>query len=144
MEKKKGWDDIPSLDGLGIDWEYKSESASNKREFIRTKTKTLTNLFELKEIFVKIATASQTCTARLLDLGEGGLSLGVSMPLEVNLPIKVGFFLGQMKVIAKAEVRHVRKVEGQYIAGVKFVDLDKEAAQFIRELYASQIFRHPL
>ena len=143
MEKKR-WDDIPSLDGLTIDWEYKPESSNNKRSFIRIKMEALAKLFEVKEIFVKIATSSQTCTAHLLDLSEGGLSLGVPIPLAVNLPVKIGFFLGQVKVVAKAEVRHVRKIEGQYITGIKFIDLDKESAAFLKELYASQVFRHAL
>lgn len=143
MEKKR-WDDIPSLDGLTIDWEYKPESSNNKRSFIRIKMEALAKLFEVKEIFVKIATNSQTCTAHLLDLSEGGLSLGVPIPLAVHLPVKIGFFLGQVKVVSKAEVRHVRKIEGQYITGVKFIDLDKESAAFLKELYASQVFRHAL
>jgi hypothetical protein len=143
MEKKR-WEDIPSLDGLTIDWEYKPESSKNKRSFIRIKMEALAKLFEVKEIFVKIATNSQTYTAHLLDLSEGGLSLGVPIPLTINLPIKVGFFLGQVKIVSKAEVRHVREIEGQYIAGVKFIDLDKESAAFLKELYASQVFRHAL
>ncbi len=143
MEKKR-WEDIPSLDGLTIDWEYKPESSTNKRSFIRIKMEALAKLFEVKEIFVKIATSSQAYTAQLLDLSEGGLSLGVPIPLAVHLPIKIGFFLGQVRIISKAEVRHVQEIEGQYITGIKFIDLDKESAAFLKELYASQVFRHAL
>ncbi len=35
MEKKLSWDDIPSLDGLEVDREYKSETALDKRSFVR-------------------------------------------------------------------------------------------------------------
>ena len=35
MEKKVSWDDIPSIDGLGIDWEYKPETILDKRAFVR-------------------------------------------------------------------------------------------------------------
>ena len=143
MEKKR-WDDIPSLDGLTIDWEYKPESSKNKRSFIRIKMEALAKLFEVKEIFVKIATSSQAYTAHLLDLSEGGLSLGMPIPLAIHLPVKVGFFLGQVKIVSNAEVRHVREIEGQYITGIKFVGLDKESATFLKELYASQVFRHAL
>jgi len=45
--EKKSWDDIPSLDGLTIDWEYKPESSNNKRSFIRIKMEALAKLFEV-------------------------------------------------------------------------------------------------
>jgi hypothetical protein len=144
MEKNKSWDDIPSLDGLAMDWEYKPESSKNRRSFIRLKMETVAKIFEVKEVFVRISTVRETCTARLLDLSEGGLSLGVPTLFEVDLRLKIGFFLGPVKIVSKAEVRHVRKVQGQYITGVRFVDLDKESAQYLKELYASQIFRHAL
>jgi len=144
MEKKKSWDDVPSLNGLEMDWEFQAESAKNKRSFSRMNKEAAAKLFQTKEILVKIAAGDQTCTARLLDLCEGGLSLAVPVQLKPHLPIKVGFFLGQMKIISKAEVRHVRKSADQYITGIEFVDLDSVSAEFLRELYASQIFRHAL
>ena len=144
MEKKKSWDDVPSLNGLEMDWEFQAEASKNKRAFSRMDTEAMAKLFQAKEILVKIAAGEQTCTARLLDLCEGGLSLAVPVQLKTNLPIKVGFFLGQMKIISKAEVRHVRKSTDQYVTGIKFVDLDSVSAEFLRELYASQVFRHTL
>ena len=144
MEKKKSWNDVPSLDELEMDWEYQPESSKDKRSFVRINSEAMAKLFQTKEILVKIAAGDQTCTARLLNLCEGGLSLAAPVQLEMHLPIKVSFLLGQMNIVSKAEVRHVRKSEEQYITGIKFVDLDKVSAEFLRGLYASQIFRHAL
>lgn len=144
MEKKKSWDDIPSLEGLEMDWEYTTESSDNRRSSPRLHMEAVAKLFEVKEILVKIATASQTHTARLLDLNEGGACLEVPVRLEVLLPVRVGFFLGQMKIISKAEVRHVRKQGERYATGVKFIGLDKETAAYLRELHGAQIYRHPV
>jgi len=142
MEKKTSWDDIPSLDGLSVEWEYKPETALGKRAFVRLNTEDIVGLFAVKEIFVKIATAQQTHTGRLLDISKGGLSLRLPVFLEENLPVKVGFFLGTVKVISKATIRHTRKVDTQYTTGIEFVDLNKESAEFIGGLYASKILHH--
>ena len=139
MEKKKNWDDIPSLEGLDVDWEYKPVSPLGKRAFVRIKMENISTMFEAREILVKIATSEKTYTGRLLDISEGGLSLCLPALLEINRPVKVGFFLGTMKIISKAQVRHAQKNGDGYTTGVKFVDLNEEVAQYIRGLYASQI-----
>jgi len=144
MEKKKSWDDIPSLDGLEMDWEYQSASSGDKRSNVRLRIAALAKLFEVNEILVRVFGGSQTLTVRVLDLSAGGLSLGMPVPLEVGLLITVGFFLGQRKIIAKAEVRHVREANGEYVTGIRFIDLDKESAQYIRELHGSHTLRHAL
>jgi hypothetical protein len=143
-EKKRSWGSIPSLDGLSMDWEYKSEAASNKRTSVRMNMNSLAKLFEVREIQVKVLVEELTYSGRLLDLSAGGLSLSLPISLASNLPIKLGFFLGQMKVISKAEVRHVRESEGRFITGVRFVDLEPKTAEFIRDLYASEVLRHAL
>lgn len=148
MEKNKNWDDIPSLEGLTVDWEFGSKTSHEKRGFIRVNDEDVCGLFEMKEILIKIATARQTYTGRLLDISEGGLALSLSVlldeQLEENLPVKVGFFLGTRKIISKAVVRHTQKIGDRYTTGIKFVDLGKETAEYIGGLYASQILRHQL
>ena len=42
MEKKK-WDDIPSLPGLGVDWEFRPENPNGKRAHTRMDEKVLTD-----------------------------------------------------------------------------------------------------
>lgn len=145
MEKKTTqWDDIPSLEGLGVEWEYKPETVLGKRKFVRINSADLFGLFEVKEVFVKIATTKLTHTGRLLDISKGGLSLSLPVSLEDNLPVKVGFILGSVKVISKALVRHTRKEGEFYVSGIKFIDLDNDTAEYIGGLYASKILHHTI
>jgi len=144
MDTKKSWNDIPSLEGLQMDWEYKSERAQDRRTFVRIGKESLAKLLEEKDVFVRIVADGQTHTARLLDLSEGGLALDAPVSLEGSRSVKLGFILGQVQVVSKVEVRHVRKWKDRYITGAKFIDLDKESADFIRGLYASKVLRHAL
>ncbi len=143
MKKKTtSWDDIPSLEGVGVEWEYKPETTLGKRTFVRINADDLSGLFEVKEILVKIATTQNTHTGRLLDISKVGLSLRLSVSLEADLPVKVGFFLGSIKVISKAIIRHTRQEGALYTTGIKFIDLNNETAEFIGGLYASKILHH--
>jgi hypothetical protein len=144
MEKKKSWDDIPSLEGLEMEWDYKTESSRNRRASPRLEMGAVAGLFGVEEIRIKIATATQTYTARLLDLNEGGLCLEMPVALELHVPVRVGFFLGQMKIVSKGQVRHVSRKGDRYATGVKLIDLDKDSAAYLRELHAAQVFRNPL
>ncbi len=137
--EKKSWDTIPSLQGLDVDWEYKPASPLGKRAFIRLKETDIFALFETREIFVKIATSENSYTGRLLDISEGGISVCLATLLEENSPVKVGFFLGTMKIISKAVVRHTQKKGAMYTTGFKFIDLNKECGEYIRGLYASKV-----
>jgi len=139
--EKKSWDDIPSLEGLDVDWGYKPVSPLGKRNSVRIKMDEISELFEAREIFVKVATRERTYTARLLDISEGGLSLSLPAMLGENLPVKVGFFLGTMKIISKALVRYVQKNGDVFTTGVKFIDLNQESSEYIRGLYASKVLR---
>ena len=142
MEKKPSWDDIPSLEGMGVEWEYKPETSLGKRAFVRINAADLSGLFEVKEISVKLATAQTPYSGRLLDISKVGLSLSLSVALEENLPVKVGFFLGSIKVISKAIIRHSNKEGVLYTTGIQFIDLNNDTAEYIGGLYASKILHH--
>lgn len=141
MNKKTSWDNIPSL-SLGMDWEYKPESPLGKRAFVRINSKDIPKMFAVGDIRVKVATVKHTYTGRLLDISTGGFSMSLPVSLEESQPLKVGFFLGSVKIVSKALVRHTRKIEDQYTTGVEFVDLDSESAGYINGLYASLILRN--
>jgi len=142
MKSKISWNDIPSLVGVGVDWGFKPESLLGKRSFIRLVDEDIFGLFEVKDIIVKIATAKNNYTGHLLDISTGGLSLSVPALLETNLPVKVGFFLGNVKIISKALVKRASKKGTRYITGIQFIDLDEESAEYINGLHASKILRH--
>ena len=144
MEKKLSWDDIPSLEGLGVDWDFKPETPLGKRSFVRINAKDIAGLFEIKDIFVKVATTKASHTGHLLDISKGGLAVSLPVLLEENLPIKVGFILGTVKIISKASVKHAHKNEALYATGIQFIDLNKESADYIDGLYASKILHNAI
>ena len=142
MNSKISWNDIPSLEGGGVEWGFKPESPLGKRSFIRLIDEDIHELFEEKDIIVTIATAKQNYTGRLRDISKGGLSLNVAILLETYLPIKVGLFLGNVKIISKGLVKHTTQIGERYITGIQFVDLDEKSAEYINGLHASKILRH--
>jgi len=69
MKKNKpSWDDIPSLDEVGVDWEFKPTTPLGKRAFIRVKIEDLAKLFSTSKILVKVATVKQTYNGHLFDI----------------------------------------------------------------------------
>jgi hypothetical protein len=67
MEKKK-WDDIPSLAGLEMDWEYQPENPHGKRLHARLDAQEMARLFDGQRILVKVATGEATFTGSLYDI----------------------------------------------------------------------------
>lgn len=137
--EKKSWKDIPSLDGLGMDWDYSPPATNSKRASVRMPANSLAQLFESKEILARLAAEGQTYTVRVVDLSEGGMAVAIPVGLAIDLVVTVGFFLGQRKIIAKARVRHHRQTGDGFVTGLAFLQLAKEHAEFIRELYAAQV-----
>jgi len=139
MEKRRSWNDIPSLEGMEVDWEYKAPSPLGKRSAVRIQQNEISTLFAVREIFVKVATTHRTLTGRLLDISENGLSIDLPDLLAQGRPVNVGFFLGAMKITAKAVVVHAQKRETGYSTGLKFIDLNPKFSNFIGGLYAAKI-----
>ena len=110
MDKGENWDAIPSIEELGSDWEYQTNVFFEKRAFVRIKGEALSEMLKVREIFVKIITAKQTYIGHLLDISAGGLLLDLPVLLEEDLPVKVGFFLGTVKITSKAEIRRPHKI----------------------------------
>lgn len=142
MEKKVDWDAIPSLEGLEIDWEYSARKGGDKRAYVRLNIEDIGQLFEAREIAVKVATVQQMHSGALLDISTGGVAVHLAVALEADQHVKVGFLLGATRVIAKGQVRHVQRLGRGYKIGIQFVDLDPACREFIGGLYASKVFRH--
>jgi len=142
MEKKVSWDDIPSIDGLGIDWEYKPETILDKRSFVRLDMGVVSRLVEVREIVVRLVTAKQQYEGPLVDVSAGGLALSLPVLLDIDLLVKVGFFLGSAKIISRGKVRHAKAESGRFITGIQFIDLAPESAEYIAGLYAAKVLIH--
>lgn len=142
MEKKVNWDAIPSLEGLEIDWEYSTRKGVDKRAYVRLNLDDIGQLFEAREVAVKVATVQQMHNGSLLDISTGGVAVQLAVALEVNQPVKVGFLLGAMRITAKGKVRHIQQLRNSYKIGIQFLDMDTASRDFIGGLYASKIFRN--
>ncbi len=143
MEKKK-WDDIPSLEGLEMDWEYRPDNPNGKRGHARMDEKALASLFDGQRIQVKVATQETTMTGSLHDICEGGLAVRLDRRLAENEAVRVGLFLGAEKIISGAIVKHVQSRDHAYTTGVKFIGLGRSERQHISSLYASKVLKHAL
>lgn len=142
MEKKNGWDAIPSLEGLGVDWDYKPETMTDRRTFRRMGSGDIARLFDMDSILIKLATAQQTYDGHLVDLSDGGVGLRLPVLLRENETVKVGLLLGTKKIVTKGLVKHAGKTGKSCTAGIKFIDIAKDNVEFISGLYASKVFLH--
>ena len=142
MEKKSGWDNIPSLEGLGVDWDFKPEAETERRTFRRMNRDDIARLFDMDTIVIKLATAQQTYDGHLVDISDGGVGLKLPVLLQENEFVKIGLMLGSKKIVTKGLVKHVSKTDRNCKAGIKFVDIAKDSMEFIAGLYASKVFLH--
>nr|WP_320011089.1 PilZ domain-containing protein [uncultured Desulfobulbus sp.] len=142
MDKKINWDSIPSLEGLEVDWEYEKKNVQDKRAFVRLDLNAIGQLFECSEIPVKVATVERVHQGTLLDLSTGGAAVLLNKPLTTGQPVKIGFILNTVRVLAKGQVRHVQQIEQGVKVGIQFIDLEEKVGEFIGGLYASKVFRH--
>ena len=141
MEKKQ-WSDIPSLEGLEMEWDYQPRNADGKRAFQRMTTKDLAQMFGDRPIEVRVATTTATVSGSLRDLCEGGLAVDLGTRLDERQNIKVGLLLGSEKIIASAQVRHVQRRDREYTAGLMFIGLEPATRRYIAGVYASKVLRH--
>lgn len=143
-KEKTGWDDIPSLQGLEVDWEYVPDNPLGKRAWMRMAGQDLLATLGANRIRVKVVAKDFEETGYLLDLSQSGLAVFLNTPLAAGQAVKLGFFLGQHKVIAKAMVRNVRRLEGGQRTGIEFVGLAKESETFITGLISAKVYQQPL
>ncbi len=140
-EKKKGWDKIPSLEGLQMDWNYSAETVLGKRKFERLTEGDVTEIFEIKTVSVRVATADFTTDGTLSDISGDGIAVILRKELTVGHNVKMGFFLGRQRIVTKAVVRQAIQVSNGYKTGLQFHDIKDEDANYINGLYASRVLR---
>jgi len=138
-EKKPSWDDIPSLEGFEVDWDYEPKNPMGKRAHIRMKDTELYPVLNVNTIPVKVAANDFEEKGYMEDLTPAGMAVTLPSMLAEGKPVMVGFFLGEQKIVSKAIVKNVREVEGKYITGFVFENLNEDYANFIAGLFASKI-----
>jgi hypothetical protein len=99
----------------------------------------VSQLVEVRTIVVKLATVKKNYDSSLIDISEGGLALSLPVLLDVDLPVKVGFFLATTKIISRGLVRHASEIGNRFITGIQFVDLPPDSAEYIAGFYAAKV-----
>ncbi len=137
-DKKKSWNDIPSLDGLKVDREYKAETPLGKRKCERMTAGDMASILEVGTIRAKVVTGKHTVDGLLSDICADGMALILKNHLSVNQYVKIGFFLGKQKIISKAIVKQSVPVQNNYKVGFQFEDINEADSKYIHSLYASK------
>ncbi len=143
-KEKTGWDDIPSLQGLEVDWQYETEDPLGKRAWQRIVDKDLYALLGVNSIPIKLVAKSFEEIGPLLDLAQGGVSVLLKTKLAEGQLFMVGFILGNQKVISKGKIIDVISLQDKYRVGVEFVELDEDLRRYIGGIISSRVYKQPL
>lgn len=143
-KEKSAWDQIPSLEGLEVDWQYTPENPLGKRSWLRMADKELLEVLGVKRIPVKIVSKNFEETGVLLDVSQGGCSVVLKERLSEGQTLRLGFILGKEKVISKAVVKNVARRAGGFRIGIAFVELDKAMQDYIAGLMSSKVLQKSL
>jgi len=138
-KEKSGWDNIPSLDGLKVDWEYEPENALGKRARDRMTAKELHRLFGVKNIPIKVVAKKFDEKGYLLDISNGGGAILLAKSLAEGQLVKIGFFLGKQKIVERAVVRNIVPTKtGKYRTGIEFIELTEDSESYIGSLISAR------
>jgi hypothetical protein len=138
---KVNWDDIPSLEGLEVDWQFEPENPLGRREWDRIRKSDLHPLLDVKNIPVKVVSRNFDEKGYLIDIAKNGMAVILNTRLAEGQQIKIGLFLGKQKVLSRAVIRNVRDENGRYRTGMEFVDLNKEYESLIAGLISSKGYK---
>lgn len=138
---KGNWDDIPSLEGLEVDWQFEPENPLGRREWVRIVKNDLHPLLEVKNIPVKVVSKNFDEKGYLIDIAKNGMAVLLNTRLAVNQQVKIGLFLGKQKVLSRAVIRNISDEKGRFRTGMEFVDLNKEYESFIVGLISSKGYK---
>lgn len=138
-EKKKDWDEIPSLEGLQMDWDYSGNDSLGNRRYERLTFGDVTEIFEVKAVPVRVATQEFTVDGTMSDISGGGLAVILKKPVEAGQKAKVGFFLGRRKIISGVVARQSDKIQHGYRIGFEFKGIAEEDSTYINGLYATKM-----
>lgn len=139
MTKKKiSWDDIPSVAGLEVDWEFEPENSLGKRAWVRMAKSDLLPLLGVKSMPVQVVTKNFEGKGSLVDIAQRGMAVLLDTKLAVSEQVKIGLFLGKQKVMSRAVIRNVGDDRGRHRIGMEFMDFKKEYESFIAGLIATK------
>lgn len=137
---KMSWAEIPSIDNLKVDWNYKPENPLGKRIVVRLGQRDLFGMLDVDRVPVKIVAKRLETRGYLIDISPKGLAVAMDEDIAVGTLMRLGFFLGNHKVITRAVVRNTHNLEQGYRTGVEFIDLAEEHVGFITCLNSAKVY----
>lgn len=140
-KSKADWNEISSIEGLGVDWEYEPENPLGKREMVRVASKDLRTILGVKKIPVKVVGKNGESTGYLADIATNGIAVLLDRDFTEGQPVKLGLFLGKQKVLSRAIVRSVMQQDGGWRTGMEFVDIEEEYRAHIDGLISSKVYK---
>jgi hypothetical protein len=140
-KSKADWNEIPSIDGLGVDWEYVPENPLGKREMVRVASKDLRTILGVKKIPVKVVDKNCEAKGYLVDIAINGIAVLLNRRFVEGQPVKLGLFLGKQKVLSRAIIRSVMDQGDGLRTGMEFVDLKEEYRVHIDGLISSKVYK---
>jgi len=138
---KATWDEIPSLEGLKVEWNYEPENPLGRRSTVRLLKKDLFRMLEVDNVPVQIVAKKFNDRGLLVDISTNGLAILLNDELKAGTVIRVGFFLGKHKILSRGIVRNTSAANDKQRIGIEFVELSKEHTYFIACLNSSKIYR---
>ncbi len=143
-KEKTGWEQIPSLEGLEVDWKYEPENPLGKRAWLRIVNTELYSILGVQSIAVKVVSKNFEEIGLLIDIAQGGVAVLLKSKLATGQLLKIGFLLGKHKVISRAIVKNLTEIEGKSRTGIEFIELEKELRNYIAGIISSKVFQQPL
>ena len=122
-QEKPTRENLPSQEGLEIDWGFEHVNNIEKRANIRLTKKEITFLFRKNDIPIKLITEKNHCSAFLIDVSQRGVCLRAKVSgCNDSQHVKTGFLLGNQKVTSEGRVKHVRKENDWDILDIEFIE----------------------
>ena len=138
MEKK--WDDIPSIEGLEVEWHYEPENSLGKRAWPRITERDVLALFDAESLPVQVSGKDFGGRGSLVDIGQSGMAVLLDTRLMLSEPVKIGFFLGKQKVVSRAMIKNVGDGSGGHRIGMEFMDFKTEYRTYIAGLVSTKSY----
>lgn len=135
-----GWDKIPSIPNLEVDWDYVPETALGNRLWKRLQQKDLRRILGVKSTPVKIITADSELRGRLLDISQKGLGLLLDKGFEKGETGKIGFHLGKETIITQAVTRNSIRQADNHRVGMEFIGLPDDIEHYIVQLVSAESY----
>ena len=131
------WDNIPSIPGVGVDWDYEPETSLGNRSWKRLIQTDLQNLLGVRSTAIKMITVDTELKGRLVDLSQKGLGVLLETALPVGEKTKIGFHLGQKTIVSQAVTKNSIRQAKSHRVGLEFVGLPGKMEDYIVQLVSS-------